>query len=227
MQPSLTFTGSNNCSTDSHTNSSNSHVSTGPVVDLLGGSTMDLLNTDHLHSQQQNILKTSNCLQPFSPNSSSPAATNNDYSRRISFPQPTTNQMPHPSQRCFDAINDLSMMNSSMESNTAAAYAMMPSAFQCFRGGAGVVGGIGINYQPNVFMSTSDSPAMSFHDDSANPGASGSMISAFDGGSMSTQKMFEGSTGTQTAAVVVSTTDTSMVSPIDGFRPHSTTRYTA
>uniref|UniRef100_A0A5K3FH02 P53 domain-containing protein n=1 Tax=Mesocestoides corti TaxID=53468 RepID=A0A5K3FH02_MESCO len=183
LQTSTGFINPNNCSSDSQPNSSTSQTFPGPnggsagAIDLIGSSTLDLLAYDHLHSQH--LLKPEGSfLQPFSTQT-------NDYHRRMSYPSTGATSLDTHQQRvggCFDGGSgggDLSAFNGSMESS-AAAYATMPSAFQSFRDNGGM------HYQPNVFITTSQTTGHSAASVAVSHDTDGTIVSVFGGGGGST-----------------------------------------
>ncbi|KAL5964436.1 Cellular tumor antigen p53, partial [Taenia solium] len=197
LQASSTFVNPNSCSTDSQPNSSTSQAFTGPTggsvgaLDPIGGSTLDLLAYDHLHSQH--LIKSENSfLQPFS------GQTNEYHRSRVNYPSTLTAPLDNAHQQrvsgCFESNasgTDLSTFNAiSMESSAAAAYAMMPSAFQSFRDSDSIH-----HYQPNVFVTSSQNtvnssaPSVVISQDN-----NGALVAAFGAAVSSSQsggKLFE------------------------------------
>ncbi|VDK33344.1 unnamed protein product [Taenia asiatica] len=196
LQASSTFVNPNSCSTDSQPNSSTSQAFTGPTggsagaLDPIGGSTLDLLAYDHLHSQH--LIKSENSfLQPFS------GQTNEYHRSRINYPSTLTAPLDNAHQQrvggCFESNasgTDLSTFNGiSMESSAAAAYAMMPSAFQSFRDSDSIH-----HYQPNVFITSSQNTVNSSTSSVViSQDNNGALVAAFGAAvsSQSSGKLFE------------------------------------
>ncbi|VDM23051.1 unnamed protein product [Hydatigera taeniaeformis] len=222
LQASPTFVNPNSCSTDSQPNSSTSQAFTGPTggsaggLDPIGGgSSLDLLAYDHLHSQH--LIKSENSfLQPFS------GQTNEYHRSRLNYPPTLTTPLDSAHQQrvsgCFDnhtSGNDLSTFNGiSMDSSTAAAYAMMPSAFQSFRDNDSIH-----HYQPNVFITSSqntvNSSGSSVVISQDNNGALVAAFGAAVSSSQSSGKLFEEiANSRQQQCHQTSGTDVSMVRDI-------------